>query len=99
MRRELTPDELRLAALLDGAAAPWRSIVSAGRIEQCSIGLPLGTGLAAASSLRSLTSQSFDLDAELRTVTVAAAYSKRNGAVTTRAAVAERLGGINCGPG
>jgi integrase len=75
VRRELTPDELN--QLLRTTAThtlaehringPDRAIIYR---------LALGTGLRA-SELRSLTPQSFDLDAELPTVRVAAAHSKR----------------------
>jgi integrase len=89
VRRELAPEEL--AQLIRSTAT--RTLAEhriSGPDRAMVYRLALGTGLRA-SELRSLTPQSFDLDAELPTVTVAAAHSKRrrNDLLPLRADLAE----------
>jgi integrase len=73
VRRPLTPDEcLRLiAATLGGPVVKGMS----GRDRVMAYAVALGTGLRR-NELRSLTPESFDLDAESPSVTVEAAYAK-----------------------
>jgi integrase len=74
-RRELTVDEIAwLLPVVESRTIEGHKL--AGPDRAMLYRLALGTGLRAAE-LRSLTAESFDLDAEPATVTVAAAYSKR----------------------
>src|SRR5262249_25832325 len=73
-QRELSPAEL--ARLVAAAGAGGDVLGMSGPDRAILYRLAVGTGFRA-DELRSLTPASFDLDAELPTVTVAAAYSKR----------------------
>jgi len=75
VRRELSADELsRLITAAEQRTLPQHTISGADRAMVYR--LAAGTGFRA-KELRSLTPESFDLDAEPPTVTVAAAHSKR----------------------
>ena len=74
-RRDLTPGELvYLLPFVEGHTKPAHNL--AGPDRAMVYRLALGTGFRA-NELRSLMPESFDLDADPPTVTVAAAYSKR----------------------
>lgn len=75
LRRELTVDEIGcLLQFVERFTMPKHNL--AGPDRAILYRLALGTGLRA-GELRSLTPESFDLDGEHATVTLAAAYSKR----------------------
>jgi integrase len=75
VRRELTPDEaVYLWGFVEGYTTPNHNLTGPDRAMVYM--LALGTGFRA-SELRSLTPESFDLDADPPTVAINAAYSKR----------------------
>jgi len=75
VRRELTPEELGfLLRFVEGHTTPRHNLPGPDRAMVYRVAL--GTGLRA-QELRTLTPESFDLDADPPTVAVAAAYSKR----------------------